>query len=48
MVSKNEYWLVNCSGVTLPVKNVFLAEWFNSVKEKADDEDIKSALHARI
>ena len=34
--------------VTLPLKNVSLAEWFNSDKENANDENIKGALHARI
>ena len=34
--------------VTLPLKNVSLAEWFNSDKENVNDEDIKGALHARI
>ena len=30
--------------VTLPLKNVSLAEWFNSDKENANDENIKGAL----
>ena len=34
--------------MTLPLKNVSLAEWFNSDKENANDEKIKSALQARI
>jgi len=34
--------------MTLPPKNVSLAECFNASKENADDEDGKSALHARI
>jgi len=34
--------------LTLPLKNVSLAEWFNSDKENGNDENIKGALHARI
>ena len=34
--------------MTLPLKNVSLAEWFNSDKENGNDENIKGALHARI
>jgi len=34
--------------MTLPLKNVSLAEWFNSDKENGNDKNIKSALHARI
>ena len=33
---------------TLPLKNVSLAEWFNSDKENGNDKNIKGALHARI
>jgi transposase len=33
--------------VTLPLKNVSLAGWFNSDKEDGNDENIKGALHAR-
>ena len=40
--------LVKLSSLTLPLKNVSLAEWFNSDKENANDENIKGALHARI
>ena len=31
--------------VTLPLKNVSLAKWFNSDKENANDENSKGALH---
>ena len=34
--------------MTLPLKNVSLAEWFNSDKENGNDENIKGARHARI
>ncbi|WP_426148561.1 hypothetical protein, partial [Polaromonas sp. DSR2-3-2] len=34
--------------LTLPLKNVSLAEWFNSDKENGNGKNIKSALHARI
>ena len=34
--------------MTLPLKNVSLAEWFNSDKENGNGKNIKSALHARI
>ena len=34
--------------LTLPLKNVSLAEWFNSDKENGNDENIKGALYARI
>ena len=34
--------------LTLPLKNVSLAEWFNSDKENANDKNIKGSLHARI
>ena len=36
------------ASLTLPSQNVFLAEWFNSDKENGTDENIKSALLARI
>ena len=36
------------SPLTLPLKNVSLAEWFNSDRENGNDENIKGALHARI
>ena len=32
----------------MPLKSVFLAEWFNSDKENANGENTKGALHARI
>ena len=35
---------MNC--LTLPLKNVSLAGWFNSGKENGNDENIKGALHA--
>ena len=34
--------------VTLPLKNVSLAEWFNSDKENGNDQDNKGALHAGV
>ncbi|WP_265657956.1 tripartite tricarboxylate transporter substrate binding protein [Verminephrobacter eiseniae] len=34
--------------VTLPPKNVSLAEWFNASKENGNDEDSTGALHAGI
>ena len=34
--------------MTLPPKNVFLAECLNSHRENANDKDGKSAIHARI
>ena len=40
--------LADASYVTLPAKNVSLTEWNNSDKEKANDEDIKGTVHARI
>ncbi|WP_370870217.1 KilA-N domain-containing protein, partial [Rhodoferax sp.] len=36
------------SGLTLPSKNVSLAECLNSRKENGNDENGKSAIHARI
>ena len=40
--------VINNFPVTLPLKNVSLAEWFNSDKENGNGKNIKSALHARI
>jgi transposase len=34
--------------LTLPAKNVSLAECFNASKENVNDEDDESAVHARI
>jgi hypothetical protein len=34
--------------VTLPPKNVSLAEWFNSSKENGNDEDDEGTLDARV
>ena len=34
--------------LTLPLKNVSLAEWLNSGKENGNDKDIKGARPARI
>src|SRR6218665_1083064 len=34
--------------LTLPPKNVSLAEWFNASKENGNDEDSAGALHAGI
>ncbi|MCW5230488.1 hypothetical protein, partial [Verminephrobacter eiseniae] len=34
--------------LTLPSKNVSLAEWFNASKENGNDEDSAGALHAGI
>ena len=33
---------------TVPLKNVSLAEWFNSDKENGNDENIEGALQVRI
>src|SRR6218665_3107862 len=38
----------NCMRVTLPPKNVSLAEWFNASNENGNDEDSADALHAGI
>src|SRR6218665_3082610 len=38
----------NCMRVTLPPKNVSLAEWFNASKENGNDEDSADALPAGI
>ena len=34
--------------LTLPAKNVSLAEWFNASKENGNDEDDEGAIHARV
>ena len=34
------------AGLTLPAKNVSLAEWFNASKENGNDEDDEGAVHA--
>jgi hypothetical protein len=34
--------------LTLPAKNVSLAEWFNASKENGNEEDDEGAIHARI
>ena len=46
--SQSGVFSLSRQNLTLPLKNVSLAEWFNSDKENANDEDIKGALHARI
>jgi hypothetical protein len=38
---------MRAGGLTLPAKNVSLAEWFNTSKgNENDEEDNESALHA--
>ena len=46
VASDNLYDGLSFLNLILPLKNVSLAEWFNSDKENGNDENIKGALHA--